>query len=294
MQKVRKNLLILIIIVVVNLTMIMINFSINVSNVQTPCIANTKDRLQAIKEKGVLTIASANNKPFAYIDPKTNNVTGVNAEIIIEVARRLGIDKVEIKYVPFDNLLTELNKNNDIDIAGDGMYVTDERKKEVLFTNVLYKEPEVIITPRVSKFNFKEDLKNAVVGAQNNTVFLDLARKWEKEGLVKKVKILENQSELILAVANGEVDAGIIDFLPISYILSKDKNLNLKIITPYEPELSGMVAASVKTTDTTFANEINKKIDEMKEDRTLIGIIKKYGMNESNFISVKDGHISDQ
>ena len=230
MQKVRKKLLVLIIIVV-SFIGIMVSFGVGVSNAQISNATNTKDRLQAIKEKGVLTVASANDKPFAYIDPQTNKLTGVDAEIVIEVARRLGIDKVEMKYVPFENLLTELNKNNDIDIAADGLYVTDERKKEVLFTNVLYKEPEVIIIPKVTTFNFKEDLKDAVVGAQNKTVFLNLAQKWQKEGAVKKVKIIESQSELILAVANGEVDAGIIDSLTASYILSKDKNLNLKIVT---------------------------------------------------------------
>ena len=293
MQKVHKKLLVLIIIAI-NFIGIMVSFGAGVSNAQTSSTASTKDRLQAIKEKGVLTVASANDKPFAYIDPQTNKFTGVDAEIITEVARRLGIDKVEMKYVPFENLLTELNKNNDIDIVADGLYVTDERKKEVLFTNVLYKEPEVIIIPGVSKFNFKEDLKDAVVGAQNKTVFLDLAREWEKEGLVKKIKILESQSELILAVANGEVDAGITDSLAASYIISKDKNLNLKIVTPYKPEILGMVAVAVKKEDATFADEINKKIDEMKEDRTLTGILKKYGLNESNFVSIKDGHILDQ
>lgn len=293
MQKVRKKLLV-IIISVVSFIGIMVSFGAGVSKAQTSNTDSTKDRLQAIKEKGVLTVASANDKPFAYIDPQTNKFTGVDAEIITEVARRLGIDNVEMKYVPFENLLTELNKNNDIDIAADGIYVTDERKKEVLFTNVLYKEPEVIIIPKATKFNFKEDLKDAVVGVQNKTVFLDLAREWEKESLVKKIKILESQSELILAVANGEVDAGITDSLAASYIISKDKNLNLKIVTPYEYEIPGMVAAAVKKTDATFADEVNKKINEMKEDRTLISILKKYGMNESNFVSVKDSHISGQ
>ena len=77
-----------------------------------------------------------------------------------------------------------------------------------------------------------------------------------------------------------------------SYILSRYKNLNFKILTPYKPELPGIVAAAVRKSDTSFADAINKKIDEMKEDGTLIEILKKYGLNESNFVSVKDGHIS--
>ena len=55
-----------------------------------------------------------------------------------------------------------------------------------------------------------------------------------------------------------------------------------------------MVAAAVRKNDTTLADAVNKKIDEMKEDRTLIEILKKYGLNENNFVSVKDGHISGQ
>jgi len=48
------------------------NFGADVSKAQTSSTASAKDRLQAIKEKGVLTIASANDKPFAYTDPQTN------------------------------------------------------------------------------------------------------------------------------------------------------------------------------------------------------------------------------
>ena len=206
MQNMRKKLLVLIIIVV-NYIGIMAGIGIRASNAEISRIVNTKDRLEEIKEKGVLTVASSNDVPFAYIDPKTNEFTGIDAEIIIEVARRLGINKVEMKQVPFENLLRELNNNNNIDMVTDGLYVTDERKKEALFTNIWYKEPEAIITPKVSKIAFKEDLKNAVVGAQLGTAFVELAQKWQKDGLVKEVKIFKSKPELLLAVNTGEIDA---------------------------------------------------------------------------------------
>ena len=253
-----------------------------------------KDRLEQIKEKGVLTVASADNKPFAYIDPQTNQFTGIDADIVTEIARRLGINKVEMILVPFKYLLGELNTDNNIDIVASGLYVTEERKKEVLFTNVWYKEPEAIVTLEDSKFNSKKDLKNAVVGAENGTAFVELVQRWKKDGLVKDVRIYQSQPELILAVAINEIDASIHDSASAAYLVSRYKNLNFKIFTPYKSELSGSVAGAVKKSDTSFVNEVNKKIDEMKEDGTLIQILKKYELNESNFVSVKDGHISDQ
>ena len=252
----------------------------------------TKDRLERVKEKGLLVIASSNDIPFAYIDPKTKEFTGIDAEIIREAAKRLGINKVEIKQIPFNDLLKQLNTDDSIDIVADGMYVTDERKKEALFTNILYKESEAIITPKVSKIVFKEDFKNAVVGAQIGTAFLDLAKKWKAEGIVKDVVSFKNQNDLLSAVSTKKIDAAITDSVFASYMISQN-NLYLKVLPPtdYTPESPGKIAASVRKNDVTLAKSLNEKIDEMKDDKTILEILEKYSLNSNYFVSVKDGHI---
>ncbi|MDR3597632.1 ABC transporter substrate-binding protein [Clostridium sp.] len=285
MNKICKKLLIVIIIVM--------NCSGTTSNAIISNNINIDNRLEKIKEKGILTIASSNDKPFAYIDPKTGELTGIEGEILTEIAKRLQINKVEMRYVPFQNLLTELNTNNDIDIVSSGMYVTSERKKEALFTNVLYKEPEAIIVRKASKFNFKEDLKDAVMGVPSGTIFVELAQKWQKEGLVKEVQTIQGQSELILQLVTGEIDAAMLDSVSAKYLLSNDNNLNIKLLIPYTPEIPGFIAAAVRKTDTALANAIDNEIDKMKEDQSLFFILKKYGLDETNFVSIKDGHISD-
>ncbi|WP_236898589.1 ABC transporter substrate-binding protein [Clostridium beijerinckii] len=252
----------------------------------------TKDRLERVKEKGLLVIASSNDIPFAYIDPKTKEFTGIDAEIIREAAKRLGINKVEMKQIPFSDLLKQLNTDDNIDIVADGMYVTDERKKEALFTNILYKESEAIITPKVSKIVFKEDFKNAVVGAQIGTAFLDLAKKWKAEGIVKDVVSFKNQNDLLSAVSTKKIDAAITDSVFASYMISQN-NLYLKVLPPtdYTPESPGKIAAAVRKNDVTLAKSLNEKIDEMKDDKTILEILEKYSLNSNYFVSVKDGHI---
>lgn len=252
----------------------------------------SKDRLEIVKEKGVLVVASSNDIPFAYIDPKTKEFTGIDAEIIREAAKRLGINKVEMKQSPFNDLLKQLNTDDSIDIVADGMYVTDERKKEALFTNILYKESEAIITPKVSKIVFKEDFKNAVIGAQLGTAFLDLANKWKAEGVVKDVVSFKNQNDLLSAVSTKKIDAAITDSIFASYMISQN-NLYLKVLPPtdYTPESPGKIAAAVRKNDITLAKAINEKIDEMKYDKTIPEILEKYGLNSNYFVSVKDGHI---
>lgn len=255
----------------------------------TGASGGNKDTLAAIKEKGVLTVASSNDAPFAFIDAKTNEFSGIDAEIIKEIAKRLGINKVEMKQIPFENLLVELN-NNSVDMVTDGMYVKEERKKLALFTNIWYKEGEAVVIPKDSKVSSKADLKNLVLGGQKGTAFLETAQKWQQAGQVKEVKVFGSQSELMLAVNTGKIDACITDGMVAGYTLSQDSSLSLKILSPYEPEASGMVAAAVRKDDTSLAEAVNEKLDEMKEDGTILKLLEKYGMNEDYFVSVEDGH----
>src|SRR5471030_126606 len=228
MKKMYKKLLVLGI--VVSCIGIMVGCGAS-SGGSTPSSAKAKDTLEVAKEKGVLTVASSNDAPFAFMDAKTNLFTGIDAEIIGEVAKRLGINKVEMKQIPFENLLIELN-NNSVDMVTDGMYVKDERKKLAKFTNIWYKEGEAIIIPKNSKITSKEDLKNAVVGGQKGTAFLETAQNWQKDGLVKDVTIFGSQSDLMLAVNTGKIDACITDGMVAGYTLAQDSSLELKILSP--------------------------------------------------------------
>ncbi|OOM06347.1 substrate-binding periplasmic protein [Clostridium saccharobutylicum] len=291
MKKICKKLLVLIVIVV-SCVGVMTGCGAS-SGGTSPSNDKGKDTLAEAKEKGVLTVASSNDAPFAFIDSKTNEFTGIDAEIITEAAKRIGINKVEMKQIPFENLLVELN-NNTVDMVTDGMYVKDERKKKALFTNIWYKEGEAIVVPKDSKITSKDDLKNAVVGGQKGTAFLETAQKWKNDGLVKDVTVFGSQSELMLAANTGKIDACITDGMVAGYTLSQDSSLNLKILSPYKAESTGMIAAAVRKNDTALADAINEQIDNMKNDGTILKLLKKYGMNEDYFVSVEDGHISDK
>ncbi|MNI75642.1 Bacterial extracellular solute-binding protein, family 3 [compost metagenome] len=50
-----------------------------------------------------------------------------------------------------------------------------------------------------------------------------------------------------------------------------------------------MVAAAVRKDDTSLADAVNEKLDEMKEDGTVLKLLEKYGMNKDYFVSIEDG-----
>lgn len=248
------------------------------------------DRLERIKSKGVLTIASSNNPPYSFIDPNTGKLTGIDGDIITEVGKRLGINNVEMKYVPFDKLFTQIQADYDIDMIVDATYITDERKKLVSFTNPWYKDYDIFVVPKVSKISFKDDLKDVTIGVQSGTIDVPYAEKLKAEGIIKDFILFPNQKELLSAINTGKITAGISDVINFPYELSQNKNLYLKALfyDPNNPELLGETAAAVRHSDINLLNAVNAKVDEMKRDKTFSQILKKYGLDDSFIIPIQN------
>ncbi len=243
--------------------------------------------LAKVKEKGVLVVASSNDAPFAYLDAKDNNkFAGVDAEIISAIAKNLGITKVEMKQVPFENLLIELN-NGTVDMVTDAMYIKPERLEKAYFTNVWYKEGEAVVVKQDSPIQTKEDLKDKTIGGQKGMAFLETAQKWQQEGKVQDVKVFNSQAELMMAVNTGKIDACITDGIVASYTLKQNSSLNLRILSPYEPEAAGRIGAAIRFEDKDLLDAVNSELEKMRQDGSLKAILEKYGLS-SDFM-VLDG-----
>jgi len=283
MKKILKKLLIFI--VIVNFFGIILECTIVRSNSKTIItnVSIAKDRLQTIKEKGVITVASPlSDISYFYIDNNTNKIAGIEADIITEIAKRLGIDKIGTKNVQFSNLLEKLNIDDSIDIAAGGIFITPEREKVVDFTEPLYKATESVVVPTFSNLNFKDDLKNGVVGVEKGTVYVNLAERWKKDNLIKDLVIFENTPELLDAINSNKINAGLVDSVIIKYSLIKEKNLHLRTLKGYTPEMTGNVGIAVRKNDATLLNALNEKINEMKADGTLYAILIENGLDKTN------------
>ncbi|ABR35036.1 ABC transporter substrate-binding protein [Clostridium beijerinckii] len=249
-------------------------------------VSEQKDRLQLIKEKGEITVASPQNDvSYFYIDPSTKKLEGTEADIITEIGSRLGISKIETRNSPFVNLLDKLNTDDSIDIASGGIFITPEREKIVAFTQPIYKATEAVVVPTFSNINFKSDLKNAVVGVEKGTVYESMGERWKNDKIIKDITIFENSTELLDAIYKRKIDAGLVDSVIVKYSLLKNKNIPLRILKDYNPELSGNIAIALRNNDKTLLNALNEKIKEMKADGTLYAILVENGLDKSNMIS---------
>lgn len=245
------------------------------------------DRLQAIKEKGVVVVASTEDEPFIFEDKNTGQITGISGDILQEVMKRLEIPKIEIKKYPFSKLLNQLNINPEIDFVADRTYSTPERRKIYAFSNYLYKEYPNLVTTKYSKIIFEEDLVNAVVGAVGSTVFEDTLSNMKKEGKIKDYKTFDNDTDLMQAASTGKIDAALAGSIIAKYLVAQYPNIQLKPIgleSNTTAQRAGGSAFAFRKSDRTLLDAINDKIDDMKIDGTLYAILNKYGLDSKYYL----------
>lgn len=255
---------------------------------ETKTVAGESAMLTKAKEKGYLLIGSSNDAPFSYTDVESGKLKGLDIEILKEICKRLGIGDIQMKVTDFSNLLVELNNKN-VDMVADAMYVKDERLQIAAFTDKWYQEGEAVVIPESSFIKTKEDLKDKKVGAQPGTTFYETAQKWLDEGKIGGLEAYDNQATLMTAVNTGKVDAVVTDGIVAGYTLSSDSSLKLKLLSPYEAEASGQIGAAVRFEDKEFLAEINKALNDMKADGTLLKILKDYGLTEDYLVGVEEG-----
>ena len=99
--------------------------------------------LADIKEKGYFVLGlDATFAPMGFTD-EAGEIVGFDIDLAKAVAEKLGVE-VKLQPIDWDSKSMELNAGN-IDVIWNGFSITEERKKEVLFTDAYLTTGQVII-----------------------------------------------------------------------------------------------------------------------------------------------------
>jgi polar amino acid transport system substrate-binding protein len=229
-------------------------------------------------EQKTITIATSNDAPFSFTDQASGELKGIDGDMIKAIAAQKGW-KIKVFTSEFATLIAGLSAKK-ADVIVDAMYITDDRKKKINFTDPWYTEGEAMVVPADSTLASRDDVKGKVLGAQTGTVFKDLV-----DGLGgSQVKLFDSQAALLAALENKQVDAVFTDSAVVGYSLVQKPNPKLKLVTPYKAFYPGLVGAGVRKEDTQLLKDLNSGLADLKKSPKYLQILKKYGLTESNTI----------
>lgn len=163
--------------------------------------------LDAIKSKGKIVVGvKFDTKLFGLKDPATGNVEGFDIDIAKGLAKKLFGDesKLELKEVTSKTRMPMLN-NGDIDLIIATMTITEDRKKEVDFSDVYFKAGQSLLVKKGSKIQSIADLKKGtkVIGVKGSTSVKNIAEKAPDTQVLE----FENYQDAFTALKAGQGDA---------------------------------------------------------------------------------------
>ncbi|MBC7268666.1 MAG: transporter substrate-binding domain-containing protein [Streptomyces sp.] len=198
--------------------------------------------------------------PFqSEIDGK---VQGFDVALIDLVADDLGVQQ-EILDTPFENFKTGAFLNSgECDLAAAGMTITDERKKNVDFSDPYFEATQAVLADKDSGIASFADLKGKKVGAQAQTTGEDYAK---SQGL--DPVSFESSDAVLNGLRTGQVDAVVIDYPVVQGWLKDQANADAFEVAE-QINTGEQYGFTVKKGNDKLREAINKALADAKADGT--------------------------
>lgn len=219
----------------------------------------------ASQEGGTLVMATnAEFPPYEYYEG--DEIVGIDAEIAQAIADELGMT-LKIEDMAFDSIIPAVTSGK-ADFGAAGMTVTEDRKKNVDFTDTYATATQVIIVKEDSDIAGPDDLTGKKIGVQLGTTGDIYAGDIEDA----EVEQYNKGFEAVQALTQGKIDAVVIDGEPAKEFVAQAEGLKILDEAFTEEEYAIAVA---KGNDELVA-QINEALATLKESGKIDEIVAKY------------------
>ncbi|KFI34009.1 amino acid ABC transporter [Haematobacter missouriensis] len=199
--------------------------------------------------------------PYNFIND-SGKLDGYEIELGGELCKRLSLT-CEFVQNDWDTIMANLNSGN-YDLIMAGMSITEERKKDRLFTQN-YTPPTVSLYVAASE---NVDVKKGIVAAQTATI---QAQHVAESGAT--LVEFATPDETVSAVRNGEADAVLAD---LDYLKPIAEQSNGELVIVDRVQLGEGVGAAFRMSDAALRDRFDGAIAEMKKDGSINKLIVKW------------------
>ncbi|NLZ81035.1 MAG: transporter substrate-binding domain-containing protein [Clostridiales bacterium] len=222
------------------------------------CSGEELSTYENIIEKGNMTFAmSAQYPPFNFID-ESGDVVGFDVDIAKALAAELGVEAEPIT-TDFDGIIAGLNGKR-FDMIIGSMSITEERLKEVNFTDPYYYDGAQFFGRSDLGIGSIEELEDGAVGVVTGTTYLTALEEMDN---VTEILQFSSDVDNIMAVEQGRADGLVtgkfmgreapgrygVDIVPIGSLLYVEE-----------------IAIAIRKEDTKLLEEINKALATIVEN----------------------------
>lgn len=224
--------------------------------------SNKSGIVDKIKERGKLVVGvKFDTKLFGLKDPSSGEVQGFDVDMAKAIAKKILGDetKLELKEVTSKTRMPMLN-NGEIDLIIATMTITEERKKEVDFSNVYFNAGQSLLVKKGSSIRSIENVTKdrKVLGVKGSTSIKNIEER--VDGL--RVQQYENYQEAFTALRAGQGEVLTTDNAILFGMVQQDPNYEV-VGGTFTDEPYGM---AIKKGESGLVEIINELLQEMKDN----------------------------
>lgn len=234
--------------------------------------AGDGDAIAAIKERGKLVVGvKFDTKLFGLKDPASGEVEGFDIDISKQIAKQILGDEnaIELKEVTSKTRIPMLN-NGEIDMVVATMTITEERKKEVDFSDVYFQAGQALLVKKGSPVTGLESITadSTVLGVKGSTSVKNIREK------VEGVNVLEfdNYQDAFDALKNGKGEALTTDDSILYGMAAQDSNFEV-VGEPFTDEPYGI---AIRKGNADVVQAVNDTLSGLKESGDYDAIYEKW------------------
>ena len=243
--------------------------SADTSNGGTTPIESADPTFQPISA-GKLTVCSdVPYPPFEFQDD-AGKWTGFDIDVISAVASRYGL-AVEVTKQPFDSILVAVGAGT-CDVVASAVTITDERKKNVLFSDPYFDADQSLLVRTEDAETYKDlaSLAGKTIAVQTGTTGEDYAK---KNAGSAKIQSFDDPAAMFLALESKQVDAVLQD-LPVNVDRANKQDAKTKVTATFPTgEQYGFAIAK---DNTALQNDVNEALNIFRSSGTYDEIYAKY------------------
>ncbi|MGX7106738.1 transporter substrate-binding domain-containing protein [Hutsoniella sourekii] len=225
--------------------------------------------VEEIKDRGEIVMGtSADFPPFEWVvleDGKEKEV-GVDIELAQKIAEKLGV-QLKVVNTSFDSLVQSV-KTGKVDMVLAGMAYTEERAKEVAFSEVYYSNANQFVTSKEIADHFQsfEDIEKHRVGVQKGSIQEGLAKEFIPKA---ELTMMSDNPDLIQAILVNRLDLALFDSLVAQQFVAQHPD-KLTILSDLEIENQdqGISVVTAKESQDLLA-VINEVLKEQMAEGTI-------------------------
>ncbi len=226
------------------------------------------------KEAGKIVVGLDDNFPPMGFKDDSGEITGFDVDLAKEASKRLGRE-VEFKAIDWSSKEQELASGR-VNILWNGLDITDERKKNMLFSDPYMDNRQIIFVKKgTTGITDEKSLVGKNVGTQSASTaeeYMDKSDFFQKD--VKSVKKYSDFVTAFMDLENGRIDAVVGDEIVGRYYISKHPD-QIEVIDAVVGPVSQFGIAFAKDNQT-LRDEVQKVLNDMKADGTTAKISEKW------------------